>query len=97
MRMLAASRWATDYLVLHPILLDELLDERLLEREPDWVAWSAGVRHALDEAGDDQERQMNLLRDAHHAQVIRLLVADLDGLLTVERLADHLSRTRRWR
>jgi glutamate-ammonia-ligase adenylyltransferase len=91
MRMLAASRWASDYLAQHPILLDELLDERLLEREPDWVAWSAGVRHALDEAGDDQERQMNLLRDAHHAQVIRLLVADLDGLLTVERLADHLS------
>ena len=34
---------------------------------------------------------MNLLRDAHHAQVFRLLVADLDGRLTVERLADHLS------
>ncbi len=34
---------------------------------------------------------MNLLRDVHHAQVFRLLVADLDGRLTVERLADHLS------
>jgi [glutamine synthetase] adenylyltransferase / [glutamine synthetase]-adenylyl-L-tyrosine phosphorylase len=34
---------------------------------------------------------MNLLRDEHHAQVFRLLVADLDGRLTVERLADHLS------
>jgi glutamate-ammonia-ligase adenylyltransferase len=34
---------------------------------------------------------MNLLRDVHHAQVLRLLVADLDGRLTVERLADHLS------
>jgi [glutamine synthetase] adenylyltransferase / [glutamine synthetase]-adenylyl-L-tyrosine phosphorylase len=91
MRMLAASRWATDYLVLHPILLDELLDERLHEREPDWVTWSAGVRRQLDEADGDQERQMNLLRDVHHAQVLRLLVADLDGRLTVERLADHLS------
>jgi [glutamine synthetase] adenylyltransferase / [glutamine synthetase]-adenylyl-L-tyrosine phosphorylase len=91
MRMLAASRWATDYLVLHPILLDELLDERLHEREPDWAAWSALVRRQLDEAEGDQERQMNLLRDVHHAQVLRLLVADLDGRLTVERLADHLS------
>ena len=34
---------------------------------------------------------MNLLRDAHHAQVFRLLMADLDGRLTVERLADQLS------
>ncbi|MGZ8254434.1 MAG: bifunctional [glutamate--ammonia ligase]-adenylyl-L-tyrosine phosphorylase/[glutamate--ammonia-ligase] adenylyltransferase [Burkholderiaceae bacterium] len=91
MRMLAASRWAADYLVLHPILLDELLDERLHEREPDWAAWSAAVRRQLDEADGDQERQMNLLRDVHHAQVFRLLVADLDGRLTVERLADHLS------
>lgn len=91
MRMLAASRWATDYLVRHPILLDELLDERLLEHEPDWQAWSSAVRQQLAEAHDDQEQQMNLLRDAHHAQVFRLLVADLDGRLTVERVADHLS------
>ncbi len=91
MRMLAASRWATDYLVRHPILLDELLDQRLLEHEPDWPSWSLGVRQQLAEADGDPERQMNLLRDAHHAQVFRLLVADLDGRLTVERLADHLS------
>ena len=91
MRMLAASRWATDYLVRHPILLDELIDERLLEHEPDWSSWSTAVRQQLAEADGDQERQMNLLRDAHHAQVFRLLVADLDGRLTVERLSDHLS------
>ncbi|HWL75114.1 MAG TPA: bifunctional [glutamate--ammonia ligase]-adenylyl-L-tyrosine phosphorylase/[glutamate--ammonia-ligase] adenylyltransferase, partial [Burkholderiaceae bacterium] len=91
MRMLAASRWATDYLVRHPILLDELLDQRLLEHEPDWPSWAANVRQQLAEADGDQERQMNLLRDAHHAQVFRLLMADLDGRLTVERLADHLS------
>lgn len=91
MRMLAASRWATDYLVRHPILLDELLDQRLLEHEPDWPSWSAAVGQQLAEADGDHERQMNLLRDAHHAQVFRLLVADLDGRLTVERLADHLS------
>ena len=90
-RIVAASRWAADYLALHPILLDELLDERLHEREPDWAAWTAAVRRQLDEAADDQERQMNLLRDVHHAQVFRLLVADLDRRLTVERLADHLS------
>lgn len=91
MRMLAASRWATDYLVRHPILLDEMLDERLLEHEPDWAAWSGAVRQQLAEARTDQEQQMNLLRDEHHAQVFRLLMADLDGRLTMERLADHLS------
>ncbi|HSQ10106.1 MAG TPA: hypothetical protein VLN25_05770, partial [Burkholderiaceae bacterium] len=54
-------------------------------------AWASGVRAQLAEADGDQEEQMNLLRDVHHAQVFRLLVADLDGRLTVERLADHLS------
>ena len=95
MRLLAASRWATDYLVRHPILLDELLDERVElfdnEHTPDWNRWADGVRAQLAESDGDQEAQMNLLRDHHHAQVFRLLVADLDGRLTVERLADHLS------
>src|SRR5712664_633746 len=34
---------------------------------------------------------MNLLREMHQAQVFRLLAQDLAGLLSVERLADHLS------
>ena len=39
----------------------------------------------------DTERQMDVLRELHHAQLFRLLAQDLDGVLTVERLADHLS------
>ncbi|MFN9212699.1 MAG: bifunctional [glutamate--ammonia ligase]-adenylyl-L-tyrosine phosphorylase/[glutamate--ammonia-ligase] adenylyltransferase [Betaproteobacteria bacterium] len=95
LRLLAASRWAADYLARHPLLLDELLDERLVEltnaSPVDWSHWRAEVRSHLAAHADDPERQMNLLRDEHHAEVFRLLVADLDGRLTVERLADHLS------
>ena len=94
LRLLGASRWAADYLVTHPILLDELLDDRVTQvpaELPAWREWAAGVRAQLIDAGDDAEQAMNRLRDAHHAQVFRLLLADLDGKLTVERLADHLS------
>jgi glutamate-ammonia-ligase adenylyltransferase len=94
LRLLEASRWATDFLVQHPILLDELLDERLHEQAPElatWNAWANELGEQMKLLAGDVERQMNLLRDAHHAQVFRLLLADLDGLLTVERLADHLS------
>ena len=95
LRLLQSSRWATEYLLRHPVLLDELLDHRLLEREPNWIAWQGDVEArllALGDAGDaGVENSMNLLRDAHHAQVFRLLLADLEGHLTVERLADHLS------
>jgi [glutamine synthetase] adenylyltransferase / [glutamine synthetase]-adenylyl-L-tyrosine phosphorylase len=91
LRVLAASPWATEYLVRHPILLDELLEVHQFGDEPDWAQWRAGLRAALDDAHPDAERQMNLLRDEHHAQLFRLLVADLEGRLTLERLADHLS------
>lgn len=93
LRLLAASRWAAEYLSTHPILLDELLEERAPggEAQIDWPAWGAELASQLAHAHDDPEREMNVLRDAHHAQVFRLLLADLDGQLTVERLADHLS------
>lgn len=89
-QLLAASAWAADYLLQHPILLDELLDPTLLEPEPDWPAFMGQLDASLTAAGDT-EQQLDLLREAHHSQVFRLLVQDIGGLLSVERLADHLS------
>ena len=93
--LLAASEWAAHYLTTHPILLDELLDERMLNAAPDFAAWStlaaAQLQAGHGTGGADLEAQMNALREAHHAQVFRLLVQDLQGLLTVEALADQLS------
>jgi glutamate-ammonia-ligase adenylyltransferase len=92
-RLLAAGKWAAEYLARHPIVLDELLDDRLAADPPgsDFVPrWSAQVQ-ALLQAEQEPERLMNLLRDAHHAQVFRLLMADVSGLLGVEALADQLS------
>ncbi len=37
--LMGASAWAALYLTRHPILLDELLDARLLLAEPDWGEW----------------------------------------------------------
>jgi glutamine synthetase adenylyltransferase len=39
----------------------------------------------------DTERQMDILREIHHAQLFHLLAQDLAGDLSVEKLADHLS------
>jgi glutamate-ammonia-ligase adenylyltransferase len=89
--LVSASSWAADYLNRHPIVLDELLDARVLTDEPDWNDYATSLRRALMELSGDPERQMDLLRESHHAQVFRLLVQDLGAVLTVERLADHLS------
>ncbi|WIM05430.1 MAG: bifunctional [glutamate--ammonia ligase]-adenylyl-L-tyrosine phosphorylase/[glutamate--ammonia-ligase] adenylyltransferase [Candidatus Nitricoxidivorans perseverans] len=89
--MAASSSWAADYLKRHPVLLDELLDPRLLEDAVDLSPFMEQLRQSLDDVEPDIERQMDLMREAHHAQVFRLLAQDIAGLLTVERLSDHLS------
>ena len=96
--MLAASQWAAQFLTRHPLLLDELLDPRVLYAAPDGAAFERelAAELALHEGADggaapDLERQMDIVRERHHAQVFRLLAQDLAGVLTVERLADHLS------
>jgi glutamate-ammonia-ligase adenylyltransferase len=90
-QLMGSSAWAADYLTRHPILLDELLDARVLLAEPDWGAWRAELGRLLAHDADDPEAQMDALRHFQHAQAFRLLAQDLAGMLTVERLADHLS------
>jgi glutamate-ammonia-ligase adenylyltransferase len=89
-RMINSSGWAATFLTQHPILLDELLDDRGdAAAELPQVALETATR--LDAAAGDTERQLDILREAHHAQLFRLLALDLAGELSVERLADHLS------
>jgi glutamate-ammonia-ligase adenylyltransferase len=90
-RIIAASSWAAEYITLHPLLLDELLDDRILVSPFEAVPLKAQLENQLRAADGDAERQMNILREVHQAQVFRLLAQDLAGRLTVEKLADHLS------
>jgi glutamate-ammonia-ligase adenylyltransferase len=89
--LMGASAWAADYLTRRPLLLDELLDARVLLAEPDWQAWRAELERQLAAHGGDAEAAMDTLRHFQHAQAFRLLAQDLAGRMTVERLADHLS------
>ncbi|EKU81653.1 glutamate-ammonia-ligase adenylyltransferase [Massilia sp. UYP32] len=89
-RMINASGWAATFLTQHPILLDELLDDRNAGAG-DLGQLAALLDEHLSEAAGDTERQLDILREAHHAQLFRLLALDLAGELSVERLADHLS------
>jgi glutamate-ammonia-ligase adenylyltransferase len=90
-QLMGASQWATDFLVRHPILLDELLDARVLLAEPDWGEWKTELAAGLAHHAGDPEGQMDVLRHFQHVQAFRLLAQDIAGTLTVERLADHLS------
>ncbi|NYE62506.1 glutamate-ammonia-ligase adenylyltransferase [Duganella sp. 1224] len=90
-RMVHASGWAAQFLSQHPILLDELLDDRLRHAVFDPAALAAELDTQLAAAAGDTERQMDILREVHHVQLFHLLAQDLAGDLTVEKLADYLS------
>lgn len=95
-RMVAASPWAAQYLTQHPLLLDSLIDWRTLFEPLDFTQIGRQLTADLDACrlpdGDpDIERQMNLMRDVQRQASFQLLAQDLEGELTVEKLADQLS------
>ena len=90
--IIGSSAWAATYLTRHPILLDEVLDPRFYDIATDWAHFEKEVELRLADCVGDTEREMDILRESHHAQVFRLLAQDIAGLQTVERLADHLTR-----
>jgi [glutamine synthetase] adenylyltransferase / [glutamine synthetase]-adenylyl-L-tyrosine phosphorylase len=95
LRLLGAARWPARYLVQHPGVIDELAGGNLFESRFDAVEFEAelGARLvALARTGeDDEESLLDLLRRAHHAEQFRTLARDVEGVLTVEQVADDLS------
>ena len=89
--IIGSSAWAATYLTRHPILLDEVIDPRLYDVATDWETFKCDLDARLASEAGDTEREMDVLREEHHAQVFRLLAQDIAGLQTVERLADHLT------
>ena len=95
-RLMSASPWAAHYLQQYPLLLDSLIEWKALLEPPDFGQLADALRAELDacvlpDGKPDIEQQMNLMRDLQHQVSFRLLAQDLEGRLTVETLADHLS------
>ncbi|MCK7473183.1 MAG: hypothetical protein MZV49_06020 [Rhodopseudomonas palustris] len=76
----AHSQFLTDQIAAFPLLLDELLDERLFEATPTRAEFEQDLRARMAGAGaDDPERQVDLLRQFQRAAVFRVAVPDLTG------------------
>lgn len=95
LRLLGLARWPAQFLLRHPGVIDELADERLLHGRFDRGAYIAELegRHAAwSRFGQaDEESLLDTLRRAHHSEVFRTLVRDVEGHVTVEEVADDLS------
>ena len=90
-RLVAASSWASEYLTLHPALLDELLQAHEIYQQPQWQLLDRNLQTRLDDCAGDTERQLDVLHHAQQEQTFQLLAMDLQGLLPLEKLSDHLS------
>jgi [glutamine synthetase] adenylyltransferase / [glutamine synthetase]-adenylyl-L-tyrosine phosphorylase len=95
LRLMDLARWPARYLMRHPDVIDELADSRFLhdrfnandyqaELETRFAAWQRS-----GQAGE--EMLLDTLRHAHHAEVFRTLMRDVEGHISVEEVADDLS------
>jgi [glutamine synthetase] adenylyltransferase / [glutamine synthetase]-adenylyl-L-tyrosine phosphorylase len=95
LRLLGLARWPMRYLMQHPGVIDELADARMVAGRFDRreLASELDERHAAWERSGEaaDEALLDTLRRAHHAEVFRTLVRDVEGRLTVEQVADDLS------
>jgi len=74
-----------------PILLDELIDERVLEVLPDRRQFARELDARLDHAGDDEERQVDALRHFRRAARFRVALLDLTGRMPLMQVSDRLT------
>ncbi|MES2980512.1 MAG: bifunctional [glutamate--ammonia ligase]-adenylyl-L-tyrosine phosphorylase/[glutamate--ammonia-ligase] adenylyltransferase [Pseudomonadota bacterium] len=95
LRLLGAAKWPARYLLQHPGVIDELANDDMLHQRFDAAAFYGDLQQRVESlrrtGEDDEEACLNLLRRAHHAEVFRTLARDLEGILSVEQVADELS------
>jgi len=87
-----ASSWVTDYIAKYPILLDELIDPKLLHNPPQLSAYALELRERmLRIPEEDLEAQMESLRQFKQSQQLRIAAAEIADVLPVAMISEHLT------
>jgi [glutamine synthetase] adenylyltransferase / [glutamine synthetase]-adenylyl-L-tyrosine phosphorylase len=86
------SQFLADQIAAQPLLLDELIDERLIEEAPTRAQFAdeLAVRRQ-NMQNEEPERQVELLREFQIAALFRVAVADLIGGLPLMKVSDRLT------
>jgi glutamate-ammonia-ligase adenylyltransferase len=74
-----------------PLLLDELVDDRLFDEPPSRAQFEREIDARAGAAGDDVERYVELLREFQRAAVFRIALFDLTGRLPLMHVSDRLT------
>ena len=88
----AASPMVASKLARYPLLLDELLDTRTLYQPTATDAYRDELRqYLLRVPEEDEEQQLEALRQFKQAQMLRVAAGDIAGTLPVMKVSDHLT------
>lgn len=91
-RLARISPWIVSFLSQHPLLLDELLDVRLIYAPMDRAALASELRQRLGKsADDDPEFQMDAIRVFKQVNIFRIVAADVTGHLPLMKVSDRLT------
>jgi [glutamine synthetase] adenylyltransferase / [glutamine synthetase]-adenylyl-L-tyrosine phosphorylase len=76
----------------HPLLLDELIDARLLSQPPTRAGFERELAVRLEQPHEDEpEQQVEMLRQFQRAALFHVAVADLTAVLPLMRVSDRLT------
>ena len=88
----AASPWIAEEISQHPVLLDELLDERSLYTLPDRQALADALRQEVMRIPlHDLEAQMEAMRYFKRAHRLRVAACEVTGRLPLMKVSDYLT------
>ena len=91
-RLCAASPMIASQLARYPLLLDELLDPATLYQPTATDAYRDELRqYLLRIPAEDEEQQLEAVRQFKQAQLLRIAAADIAGTLPVMKVSDHLT------
>jgi len=86
------GKFLADQIAAFPLLLDELVDRRLFDAEPSRSQLSEELTLRCDAGSyDDEERDIDLLRQFQRAALFRVALFDLTGRMPLMRVSDRLT------
>jgi glutamate-ammonia-ligase adenylyltransferase len=88
----AHSQFLADQIAARPLLLDELIDARLIEEAPTRAQFAADLANFRGRMqAEDPEQQVEILRQFQSAATFRVAVADLTSGLPLMKVSDRLT------
>ncbi len=92
MNLINSSPWIAAFLRQHPVLLDELLDTRVLYKPPQKAALQKELKDRIAALGpEDLEYLIENLCIFKQVNMLRVAASDITGVLPLMKVSDHLT------